>query len=163
VTEPEPEPHPFIRAWQLRDADQWASALAPAVVLKSPLLAEPFVGREAVGDLYATLFEVFDELRVTEQLAAADTHVFYWEGSIGGRPVEGVDLIRADASGQISEIRVLMRPIATLGVVMAGVGKVMGRRQGGLNGALARGMAGPLRLLFAAVQAAATRLGQPSK
>jgi hypothetical protein len=48
-----PELHPFVRAWQVRDEAGWARALAGDVVLYSPLLAEPFFGRDAVAEAYA--------------------------------------------------------------------------------------------------------------
>ena len=157
---PDASSHPFVVAWQLRDPSVLARALAPDVTLWSPLLAEPFSGRDAVADLYGTLFEVFDDLQVTETVSAGETHVFVWQGGVGGRPVEGADLVRANAGGDISEIRVWMRPLATQGIVMAGVAAELGRRDGGLRGAAGCAMAGPTRVMFQAVQAVATRLGQ---
>jgi hypothetical protein len=134
------------------------------VVLYSPLLAEPFFGRDAVAAAYATLFEVFDELEIRQEVDAGkthvgNTHVFYWRGTVDAWLIEGVDLVRSDAGGGIYEIRVFMRPLARLGIFMASVGAAMGRQDGGLRGALARIAAPPLRWLFQLLQIIATRTG----
>jgi hypothetical protein len=47
--------HPFRALWETRDLDAFADALAPSVVLHSPILEAPFNGREAVIELYDVL------------------------------------------------------------------------------------------------------------
>ena len=48
---------PFGEGWRTRDLDRWIDALAPDVVLHSPLLTTPFQGREVARELYGVLFD----------------------------------------------------------------------------------------------------------
>ena len=86
--------HPFTAALAARDIDALVDALAPDAVLHSAITATPFEGREVVTDVYASVFDAFEEFRVTEEFRNDDTHVFFWEGRIDGRYVAGADRIR---------------------------------------------------------------------
>ena len=152
--------HPFLTAWDERDVRAWRDALAPDVVVHSPLLRSPFVGREAVAELYGVLFELFGDVEVTDHLAAGDTSAFYWRGTVDGRTVEGADFVRSTPDGHISEIRVLMRPLVSLGTFTAAMGPALARREGRRRGSLVALVTAPIRTLFLAIDAVATRIGQ---
>jgi hypothetical protein len=51
------------------------------------------------------------EFRFTDHLAGAEHDALLWTTRIGGREIEGVDLVREDAQGRLLEIRVFMRPL----------------------------------------------------
>ena len=152
--------HPFLAAWEARDADAWAAALATEVVVHSPLIGSPFSGREAVAELYGVLFELFGAIEFLEHLVGGDTHAFLWRGAIGDRTVEGADFVHTNAAGEVDEIRVLMRPLTSLGTFTRAVGPALARREGRARGALVVLTTRPVRGLFAAIDAVATRLGQ---
>jgi len=152
--------HPFLAAWEARDERAWAAALASDVVVHSPLLERPFVGRDAVSELYGVLFELFGPIEFVDHLASDRVHAFYWRGALGDRTVEGADFVRSNAEGEITEIRVLMRPLTSIGTFTSAVGAALARREGPLRGALVGWSTRPVRGLFAAIDAVATRLGQ---
>ena len=103
--------HAFTAALAARDIDALVDTLAPGVVLHSPITNTPFEGREVLADLYSSLFDAFEELRVTDQFQNGDTHAFFWEGRIDGRFVAGADLVRIDDAGQVREITIVGRPL----------------------------------------------------
>lgn len=142
--------HPFLAAWETRDLDTWAGALAPDVVAHSPMLTAPFSGREAVLEIYDVLFGVFDEFDVTDEFAAGETDMFFWRASVACGRVEGTDLIRHDENGKISEIRVLIRPLAGIAAFAAAVGPPLARQRGRVRFIMVRLLAAPLRWLLVA-------------
>ena len=76
---------------------------------------EPLEGRQAVGRLFAVLFQVFEELRFigsyTSTEGAEVLHFLWLLDDIEG---EGVDLMRFDADGLIEDYRVMVRPLSAV-------------------------------------------------
>lgn len=55
--------------------------------------------------------------RYTRQVMAGDTAVLEFETTVGGKYVNGVDIIRCDDRGQIVEFRVMLRPLQAVNIV----------------------------------------------
>jgi SnoaL-like protein len=150
--------HPFRRAWETRDINEWSAALSDSVVVHSPLIRAPFRGRSQVADLYETIFETFEDVRIEHELTAGEQSAFFWTASVGGDTVDGVDLVRTDAEGKVSEISVYFRPLVSLGAFAAAAGPRIAGRRSRMLGALARPATAPLRLLFRLIDRIATAL-----
>ncbi|HEX8065095.1 MAG TPA: nuclear transport factor 2 family protein [Thermoleophilaceae bacterium] len=146
--------HPFRAAWRTRDVEAWAAALAPGVELRSPILTEPFRGREAVAELYAVLFEAIGEMTFTDELESVGTHAFFWHADVRGRRVEGADILRTDDRGQIVHIAVMIRPLVDIAEFAAAVAPPLAARRGRLRAAPLR----PLILLLRGVLGLADRV-----
>ena len=153
--------HPYRRAWESRDLKGWEQALSPDVVIHSPLLTAPFVGRKVAVELFAVLFESLARFEITDELAAGDTRAFFWRAESGGRPIEGADLIRLDGDGKVGEITVLIRPLVSLAAFGGAVGPPLAGQRGRLGGALVRVLNAPLTVLFSLVDRVASRLVVP--
>jgi len=138
----------FGEGWRTRDLDRWIDALAPDVVLHSPLLTTPFQGREVARELYGVLFDLFGQVTIVDRWRAGDTEVVFWSGELRHQTVEGVDVLRYRPEGTIGEIRVLMRPLTAIGVFAAAVGPAFARRRGRAAAALTWLLSQPLGPLF---------------
>ena len=137
--------HAFTAAIAARDVDALIGSLAPGVVLYSAVTEVPFEGREVVADIYRSVFEAFDELRVVDEFESGDTHAFFWQGPMGGRAVWGADRVRLDADGKVREITVVGRPMSGVATFLTEIGpRLARRRRGGLVGKLLRYTALPL-------------------
>jgi hypothetical protein len=101
-------------------------------VLHSAVTGVPFEGREIVADLYRSVFDAFDDLRVTGEFSNGDAHVFLWEGRIGGRYVAGADRLRHDADGKVREVTILGRPLTGLAAFVSDIGFHFARRRRGI-------------------------------
>lgn len=146
------EPHPFSAAIAARDVDALVASLAPDVVLHSTVARVPFEGPELLRDLYSGLFESFEELRVVDEFSNGDTHAFFWEGTIDGRPVTGADRLRLDAQGRVREITVVARPLHGIAGFLTGIGfRLARRRRGPVVAMLLRLSTLPLAPLFTAL------------
>ncbi len=152
--------HPFRTAWRTRDLDAWTDALALDVVLHSPLIEAPFVGRDVAVELYGVLFEVFGDVDITHELSDGHSHAFFWRARLGARSIEGTDLLSYDEHGKITEITVLIRPLVAIATFAAAAGPPLAAKQSPAKGTLARVLTMPLRSLFAAIDTLSTRLGQ---
>jgi hypothetical protein len=143
----------FRAAVAARDVDALVTTLAPDVVLHSPITSAPFQGREVLADLYRSLFESLEELRVTDDFFAnGDTHAFFWEGRANGRFIAGADRLRLDSNGLVSDITVVGRPLTGVGMFLTEVGyRFARRRRGGLVAKVLRLMSMPLVAQFAIV------------
>jgi hypothetical protein len=104
--------HPFRAAVEARDRDAMLAALAPDVVLHSPITFKPFEGRDAVGLLFAVLLEVFEDFRYTDELTGEGLHGLVFRARVGDREVEGLDLLRDGADGKVSDFTVMVRPLS---------------------------------------------------
>jgi ketosteroid isomerase-like protein len=123
--------HPFTAALASRDIDALVGSLAPDAVLHSAVTNVPFEGREVLRDLYGSLFDAFEDLRVTDELERGDTRVFFWEGRMDGRYVAGADRLRLDADGKVREITIVGRPLTGLVSFLTGIGFHFTRRRRG--------------------------------
>jgi hypothetical protein len=141
--------NPFSAAIAARDVDALVDALAPEPVLHSAVTRAPFRGRRLLADLYGSLFEAFEEVRIVDELDSGDTHVFFWEGRMDGRYVAGADRLRLDSNGKVREITVVGRPLSGLSTFLTGIGfRLAQRRRGTLVAWLLRLTALPLAPLF---------------
>jgi hypothetical protein len=55
--------------------------------------------------------------RYTKEVVAGDTAVLEFETTVGGKYVNGVDIIRCDDEGRIVEFRVMLRPLQAVNIV----------------------------------------------
>jgi hypothetical protein len=117
MTELTPPKLLFQQAVEARNHDQLAASLAPDVVFYSPIPAGPFRGRDhvaAVLRLPAEVFAFHDTFRYTTVMRADNEHALFFEAEIEGTFFEGVDYVRTDDDGLVSELRVMARPLAQI-------------------------------------------------
>jgi SnoaL-like domain len=88
--------------------------LAEDIVFHSPATFHPFVGRETVMGLLGIVAETFEDFRYTDELEAGGVHALIFRAGIGGREIEGLDLLRFDDDGLIADFTVMLRPLSGL-------------------------------------------------
>ena len=104
--------HPFRTAVEAGDMEAMSALLSPDVVFLSPVAFQPFRGRAAVTEVLANVFEVFGDFTYVDELAAEGSHALVFTATVGGREVQGLDHLRFDDDGLISEFTVLVRPLS---------------------------------------------------
>lgn len=109
---PEPGPHPFRTAVERRDIDAMVDQLHPDVRLYSPVAFKPFVGHAQVRELFTHLFEVFEDFHYTDELAGDASHALVFAAHIGDVQVQGLDHMRLDGAGLVTEFTVMVRPLS---------------------------------------------------
>jgi SnoaL-like domain len=91
--------HPLRRAIEDGDAAAVERLLASDVVLHSPVLHAPFVGREVVAGLFSLLLSTFANPRYTDEFPAASKRALVFRAEIGDLEVEGVSFCVSTKTG----------------------------------------------------------------
>jgi hypothetical protein len=105
--------HPFRAAVEAGDIEGAIALLAPDVVFRSPVVHRPYEGADAVAGLLRAVFEVFEDFRYVDELAAGSGgHALIFAARVGDRELEGMDLLYDDADGRIARFTVMVRPLS---------------------------------------------------
>ena len=104
------------RAIEARDADAVEALLAPDVVFRSPALFKPYAGRAATMVFLRAAMDVFEDFRYTRTFTddAGGGSVMLFEANVGGKSLEGVDILSVGDDGLVTEFRVMVRPLSGL-------------------------------------------------
>src|SRR3954451_13606077 len=104
----------FRSAVEAADIDAAAELLAEDGVFRSPAVFKPYSGRATVETILRTVSEVFEDFRYTDELEGDGVTALIFEARVGDRSLQGMDLIRTDAEGNIAELTVMVRPASGL-------------------------------------------------
>jgi SnoaL-like domain len=104
------------RALEARDEAAVERLLSPAVVFRSPALHKPYAGRAATMVFLRAAMQVFEDFRYVRTFSEDDGsgHVLMFEANVGGRALEGADLVAVGVDGLVTEFRVMVRPLTGL-------------------------------------------------
>lgn len=118
------------QALEAKDQERYTALFAEEVLFYSPIEAEPMQGRQMVSLVLSTVVEMFEDFHYTAQyVGRADSevqHVLHFTARVGDTMLEGVDLVRFDEAGQVSEFKVLLRPFAALELLHRQMGARLG-------------------------------------
>ncbi|MGO8919311.1 MAG: nuclear transport factor 2 family protein [Stellaceae bacterium] len=101
----------FTAAMQRKDLDAMLSHMADDIILKTPLVTEPFKGKAAIRPVVEALLGVVDTFDFRE-IMQGPRHVSAFFGiMVGPNALDGVDYWRLNDAGLIQEMTVLWRPL----------------------------------------------------
>ena len=118
-------PHPFRAAVERADMDAAVALLAEDVLFRSPAVFKPYEGRETVATILRTVFHVLEDFHYTDELEGEGIHGLVFDARVGDRSLQGIDLLRSDATGQIAEFTVMIRPASGLIAVAERMGPAL--------------------------------------
>ncbi|WP_052664559.1 DUF480 domain-containing protein [Nitriliruptor alkaliphilus] len=98
-------------------AGDWNTAvdqLARDVTFRSPAVHQPYEGRLATATILRAVAKVFEDFRYTDVLDEGDRAVLVFEARVGDRELQGIDLLRFDDDGLITDFTVMIRPLSGL-------------------------------------------------
>ncbi len=105
-------------------ADDAPDLLAEDAIFRSPVLFKPYEGRDQVAKVLRAAERVLaaeNAFHYVHQLEDAENRVAMLEFAtvVDGRQVEGIDILRFDEQGLITEFKVMIRPASALQLVGA--------------------------------------------
>ncbi len=109
----------FRRAVEAHDLEAVVGTLAEEVVFRSPVVHQPYRGREQVGMLLKLVDTVFEDFRYVAELAGDGQVALVFKARVGDRELDGIDLLRLDAAGKVAELTVFVRPRSGLEALRA--------------------------------------------
>ena len=101
--------------------------LAEDVVFYSPVVYTPQQGK-AITQLYlAAAMQVFAQggFRYVREVVAANDAVLEFEAELAGVYVNGVDMIQWNDAGQITEFKVMLRPLQAVNLIHKMMGEML--------------------------------------
>jgi hypothetical protein len=104
----------FRAAVEAGDVEAARGLFATDIVFHSPATFHPFVGIETVSRLLGLVAETFEDFRYVTEMEGPDGHVLLFRAAIGGRQLEGVDILHENEQGLIDDFTVMLRPISGL-------------------------------------------------
>jgi hypothetical protein len=115
----------FRAAAEATDIEGMLASMSDDVVLHSPVSHRPFTSRAQIQFVLEVLAESFVDFRYTDQLDGDQVTALVFRATVDGRELEGLDLLRFDPSGLVSELTVMMRPMSGLDAVLRRVGRAI--------------------------------------
>jgi hypothetical protein len=112
--------HAMVAAEDLSDV---AALCAPGVIFRSPIAHTPYEGSSLVAQFLQQAVQAFADFRYHRTFYDGDhSVVLEFSARVGDKALKGIDMIRFDAEGRLSEFEVMVRPatgLQALGAEMA--------------------------------------------
>jgi hypothetical protein len=114
--------HP-VTAWhrvaRARDSVALNTLLAEDAVFHSPVVHTPQRGRALTAWYLGAAFHVFfnDTFRYVREIVGPTDAMLEFETEIDGISVNGVDLIKWNEAGHITEFKVMLRPLKAINLI----------------------------------------------
>ncbi|MAK43803.1 MAG: hypothetical protein CMN80_06555 [Spongiibacter sp.] len=115
--------HPTIKSWhQLlsrRDTTGLENLLADDAVFHSPIVHTPQRGKDMTALYLSAAFQVLvnDSFHYVREVEGANDAVLEFAVVIDGVQVNGVDMIRWNAEGKITDFKVMLRPLKAINLI----------------------------------------------
>jgi hypothetical protein len=102
-----------------RDVEGLDALLADEVIFHSPVVHTPQVGKPITKKYLAAAFQVFfnQSFRYVRELQGARDAVIEFELKLDEITVNGVDMIKWNDAGQITEFKVMLRPLKAVNLI----------------------------------------------
>ena len=102
-----------------RDVQGLDSLLAEDAVFHSPVVHKPQVGKPITKMYLAAAFQVFgnESFRYVRELKGDRDAVLEFELEIDGISINGVDMIKWNDRGEITEFKVMLRPLKAVNLI----------------------------------------------
>ena len=105
---------PFLQAMHDGNSDGLGKHMTDDVTLRSPIIAEPFAGKERVLAVLSLLRDTADSFEVTDMIQGDRNTAVFVTIRAGDTVVQGVDDTHVDEHGLISSMTIQWRPLASV-------------------------------------------------
>lgn len=115
--------HPVLDTWhelvQTRNAKDLRDLLADDVLFHSPVVHTPQAGKAVTTQYLAAAFQVFfnASFRYVREVVGSHDAVLEFQVEIEGITVNGVDMIRWNDAGRITDFKVMIRPLKAINLI----------------------------------------------
>ena len=102
------------RIFLQRDWDALPELLADDVTFHTPVDAMPLRGKDAFVASLRQSFSIFENFEYAREFVGAEGHVLEFRGSVGDAAFTGIDIIRLDGAGKVTDLVVMIRPMSAM-------------------------------------------------
>jgi hypothetical protein len=86
-----------------------------------------YEGREATAKILEAVTRVFDDFEYVQRFEREGAAALIFKARVGDRDVDGLDLLRFDDQGLVSELTVMVRPMSGVQALGAAMGAELER------------------------------------
>ena len=110
-----------------RDALGLDDLLADDAVFHSPVVHTPQVGKAITKKYLAAAFQVFfnDTFRYVREIKGERDAVLEFQVELDGITVNGVDMLKWNDSGKVTEFKVMLRPLKAVSLIHQKMGAML--------------------------------------
>ncbi len=116
----------FLDAMHSKDLDQLKADLAEDATLRSPIVPEPFVGKDKCFAVLGYLLRVVDEFNVREILPGNKLFAVFLEIRVDDIHIEGVDMMGLNEKELVDEMTIMWRPLPAVVAVQNRIAPLLG-------------------------------------
>jgi hypothetical protein len=102
----------FRAAAEAKDFSAVDELFTEDVTFRSPVVFNPYEGRDALRVILSAVVQVFEGFRYTDQIEDGDLATLLFTASVGERELDGIDILRFADDGRIRELMVMVRPMS---------------------------------------------------
>jgi SnoaL-like domain len=114
----------FHSAVEARDPEALEDCLAEDVVFRSPVTFRAYEGKPLVATILTEgAMKVFSDFRYTDRLDTGESAALVFKARVGERELDGIDLLRFDDEGKVSELMVMVRPMSAVHALAEAMGQ----------------------------------------
>jgi hypothetical protein len=130
-----PMAHTVLDTWhdlvRTRHASGLRDLLADEVVFHSPVVHTPQTGKAVTTQYLAAAFQVFfnASFRYVREVVGPRDAVLEFQVEIDGVTVNGVDMIRWNEEGRITDFKVMIRPLKAINLIHQKMGAMLQAQQ----------------------------------
>jgi len=112
-----------IQVWhrlvEERDTPGLDALLADEAIFYSPVVHTPQIGKAIAKKYLEAAFQVFfnESFRYVRELSGERDAVLEFEVELDGIAINGVDMIKWNESGKITEFKVMLRPLKAVNLI----------------------------------------------
>jgi ketosteroid isomerase-like protein len=119
--------HNWHELVESRDAKALNTLIADDAVLLSPVVHTPVAGKKMVTLYLSAALHIFanETFTYVRELADADNAILEFTTTVEGILVNGVDMIKWNADGQITEFKVMVRPLQAVNIIHKKMGEMI--------------------------------------
>jgi hypothetical protein len=118
----------FTAAMRRKDPEAMLIHMVDGVILKTPLVAEPFEGKAAVRPVVEALLGVVERFDFREMMQGPRHVSQHFVITVGSNELDGMDYWLIDEAGLIQEMTVLWRPLPAMVAVQNKLAPVGGEQ-----------------------------------
>jgi hypothetical protein len=120
--------HDIVRT---RDLQALEALLADDVIFHSPVLHTPQIGKAITLKYLSAAFYVFfnESFQYVREISSAHDAILEFTVSIDGILVNGVDMLKWNDEGKISEFKVMIRPLKAIQLIHQKMGEMLAAKQ----------------------------------
>lgn len=124
---------PALAHWhtlmQARNPAGLKELLADEVVFHSPVVATPQVGKPITTAYLSAAMQVFgnETFKYVREIVDANNAVLEFELVIDGIRINGVDMLRWNAANQLTEFKVMLRPLKAVNIIHQKMGEMLAK------------------------------------